>query len=79
MLWKYGIPKYTRARNWYKARITDITPEVITEVAPALCVELLQESHVTHTVVPEAKQENILVPSGNQLRVDSNYFYKSTS
>jgi hypothetical protein len=63
----------------YKARITDITPAVITEVAPVLCVELLQESYVTHAVVTEAKQEDILVPSGKQLREDSNYFYKSTS
>ena len=77
MLWKYGIPKYPRARNLYKVRITNITPEVITERANVFCVELLQESYVTHTVVTEADQEDI--PSGNQLRVESTYFYKSTS
>ena len=60
-----------------QTRITDITPDVSTEPAPVLCVELLQESYVTHTVVTEGEQEDIT--SGNQLKVDSSYYYKSTS
>jgi len=68
ILWKYGIPKYAWSRNLYKARINDITTDVFTEPAPVLCVELLQESYVTHTVVTEVKQEN--TSSGSQMRVD---------
>jgi hypothetical protein len=60
-----------------QTKITDITPDVSTEPAPVLCFELLQESYVTHTVITESEQEDL--PSGNQLRVDSTYFYKSTS
>jgi hypothetical protein len=74
-LYKATITDITR--NLYKATITDITPDVFTDLVPVLCVELQQESYVTHPVVTDAEQEDIT--SGNQLRVDSTYLYKCTS
>jgi len=74
MLCKYGIPRYARTRNLYKARINDITTDVFTDPVPVLCFDLIQESYVTHSLVTEAEQGDIT--SGNQLRVDSTYFYK---
>jgi hypothetical protein len=74
MLRKYGILRYAWTRNLYKARINDITTDVFTDPVPVLYFDLIQECYVTHRLVTETKQEDIT--SGNQLRVDSTYFYK---
>jgi hypothetical protein len=60
MLCKYVIPRYARTRNLYEARINDTTTDVFTDLVPVLCVDMLQETYITHRAVTAVEQEDIV-------------------